>query len=728
MEIGSGGIRIAMRPDCGDGEFYKSAAAAFVRILLILGMALLIKAWFPCVDVPTWQVLALSLGISVALRLIGGAKVGKWLLVGVLVLLASLGVIFHSRVLGGIGCLANDFLENLTALTGRIYLAFSIADDAFVMWGVLSVIAVWEVLVHLAMRSGKCIFVFPLLLGVYGAVLCGVCKVDLGAALIGLGGVLLLCCRSAPGGRGFAGLPTWLSLAAMCAILCFGVAALSEDSDGMREQWARTLHTRLYDEPSNSMPEGQLANLGAWDKSDTPALSVTMSAPQKLYLRGCVYETYASDSWSTLSAQKRAEYEDLFYWLHRADFYAQSQIGTATAFTTLSDAETLTIENLSACAAHGYYPYALAASDWLDASRIGDDDFPTCSIVRYYPGSVAQWYTLQQTLSSAQERGNISEYLAAEEGYREYVYDVDLQMTSESWAVLNRLFDGADEPMTLSQILDLIRSTLDGVLTYDETIVTRNGSADFLQYTLEGSASGYSVHYATAATLMLRYFGVPARYVEGYYLSGAEAAAVEADQPILLTENHAHAWAEYYLPGVGFVPFEVTPGYIDEEELLLGGDDASDSQMYSSDHLKYAQVDQPERIEEPQQARISFSVSPEFFLYLLLAALLALGICVFVRRRRFQKALRAMDAMKNREAIAAKFGYAVELLQTLPDAAFVADSAAEERNREALFSNHEMSSQARCEMDAYVACVLAACKENWNLFQKIRYRFWDCLY
>ena len=54
---------------------------------------------------------------------------------------------------------------------------------------------------------------------------------------------------------------------------------------------------------------------------------------------------------------------------------------------------------------------------------------------------------------------------------------------------------------------------------------------------------------------MLRYFGVPARYVEGYFLSAAEAASYQPGQSITLTEIHAHAWAEYYLPGVGFVPF-----------------------------------------------------------------------------------------------------------------------------------------------------------------------------
>lgn len=51
------------------------------------------------------------------------------------------------------------------------------------------------------------------------------------------------------------------------------------------------------------------------------------------------------------------------------------------------------------------------------------------------------------------------------------------------------------------------------------------------------TARGYSVHYATAAVLMLRYCGVPARYAEGYYLSGQDAASGE--QTFELDETHA---------------------------------------------------------------------------------------------------------------------------------------------------------------------------------------------
>lgn len=69
------------------------------------------------------------------------------------------------------------------------------------------------------------------------------------------------------------------------------------------------------------------------------------------------------------------------------------------------------------------------------------------------------------------------------------------------------------------------------------SVSTQNGTQDFFQYVQSITARGYSVHYATAAVLMLRYCGVPARYAEGYYLSGQDAASGE--QTFELDETHA---------------------------------------------------------------------------------------------------------------------------------------------------------------------------------------------
>lgn len=97
-----------------------------------------------------------------------------------------------------------------------------------------------------------------------------------------------------------------------------------------------------------------------------------------------------------------------------------------------------------------------------------------------------------------------------------------------------RRWDGllppAEGRLKLSEIKERIYQCLEENLAYDESAVTLNGNNDFLAYTLEQKKKGYSVHYATAAVLMLRYYGVPARYVEGYYLRPEEANAAHREK------------------------------------------------------------------------------------------------------------------------------------------------------------------------------------------------------
>ncbi len=66
------------------------------------------------------------------------------------------------------------------------------------------------------------------------------------------------------------------------------------------------------------------------------------------------------------------------------------------------------------------------------------------------------------------------------------------------------------------------------------------GTADFAQWFLESSDTGYCVHYATAATVLLRCAGIPARYITGYMIE------VNSNEETTVYEKDAHAWVEYW--------------------------------------------------------------------------------------------------------------------------------------------------------------------------------------
>lgn len=108
------------------------------------------------------------------------------------------------------------------------------------------------------------------------------------------------------------------------------------------------------------------------------------------------------------------------------------------------------------------------------------------------------------------------------------------------------------------EIVSYLRARMSYSLELDELPM----GADPIEYALTESHEGYCMHFASAATLLLREVGVPARYVSGY---AVEATAFETDEATGLFKAQvgdfmAHAWVEIYLDNIGWVHIEVTPG------------------------------------------------------------------------------------------------------------------------------------------------------------------------
>lgn len=62
-------------------------------------------------------------------------------------------------------------------------------------------------------------------------------------------------------------------------------------------------------------------------------------------------------------------------------------------------------------------------------------------------------------------------------------------------------------------------------------------------------------YYVATAAEAFRAYGIPTRYVEGYYLSGDDIPS-EASGINKLTGADAHAWVEVYFDGVGWLPLQ----------------------------------------------------------------------------------------------------------------------------------------------------------------------------
>ena len=166
----------------------------------------------------------------------------------------------------------------------------------------------------------------------------------------------------------------------------------------------------------------------------------------------------------------------------------------------------------------------------------------------------------------------------AEEGYREFAHvyycwlpdDPELydaltagwdDITQMLWddgsfeaygAYVDAVERGTPEPVVYAR---MVADYLASIAAYDPNTPATPGGEDYVTWFLTESRRGYCMHFASAATLLLRWMGIPARYVAGY------VADVPASGHARVPDSAAHAWVEVYIEGYGWEPVEVTPAY-----------------------------------------------------------------------------------------------------------------------------------------------------------------------
>ena len=115
---------------------------------------------------------------------------------------------------------------------------------------------------------------------------------------------------------------------------------------------------------------------------------------------------------------------------------------------------------------------------------------------------------------------------------------------------------GIDPAADRTVIADAVASYISSSARYTLSPFPIPDEEDFALYFLRTSRQGYCIHFATAATLMLRALGVPARFTSGFVVSVPNGKTL---QSVTVTDRHAHAWVEVFYDNIGWIPLEVTP-------------------------------------------------------------------------------------------------------------------------------------------------------------------------
>lgn len=150
-------------------------------------------------------------------------------------------------------------------------------------------------------------------------------------------------------------------------------------------------------------------------------------------------------------------------------------------------------------------------------------------------------------------------YHDLQDAYIEQIQTAYTQVPTDLLPRLSQLVE--DNPLNeLNDITAFILYTLHSNATYSLTPGWAPLNEDIVEYFLFEGQIGYCVHFAAAATLLYRLYGIPARYAAGYMVE-PESFLLQEDGSYHaeVTDESAHAWVEIFLPEYGWTPVEVTP-------------------------------------------------------------------------------------------------------------------------------------------------------------------------
>lgn len=322
-------------------------------------------------------------------------------------------------------------------------------------------------------------------------------------------------------------------------------------------------------------PEGKFSRYNETVITGEERLQIRMSQPKQMYMRGFVGSKYTEDGWEDSDLKiYGGDYEGVFDWFSSNDY---SPLTNLSAYVTQSaehggeakeNSIYVEVSNISARRKYQYVPECVTygSLENLYAPK-NDVNFRSQGLGRekdYFFDMVdvmnndykaiygETWYQDQTGDKLFHDSENVYGTFA-----RTYYEDVP----DELRAYFDSHAPNAGQKMNPFDAIKVVRDYTAGNMSYSNDADEYSGDEDFVIEMLSGHKSGYSAHFATAATMLFRYYGIPARYVEGYLVNPEAGSDV-----ISVTDEDSHAWVEIYAGGLGFIPIEVTPGYYSDDD------------------------------------------------------------------------------------------------------------------------------------------------------------------
>ncbi|MBR2571693.1 MAG: transglutaminase domain-containing protein [Clostridia bacterium] len=287
-----------------------------------------------------------------------------------------------------------------------------------------------------------------------------------------------------------------------------------------------------------------------------PDLRMKVETDETVLLRGSTRRTYTTYSWVENAVNSRYVFidpmrrgtrdrifdADRFQKLDAAAAFAQKRIGV----TMLADGISALyipgrLQDLSAELDLVTY-FSTNGEVFLTRGVKSGDRYTAVALVPTQDQEAMARLLAQAAVQGDDERWQQAResYLQLPKGIEDGVYDIARRLTA-----------GLETPYEKALAIE---NWLVGNHTYNLNVSYPPRGRDFVSYFLLDSREGYCSYYASAMAVLCRIAGLPARYAEGYLVPAG------ADGVTTVTGENAHAWAEVYFEGAGWVAFNPTPG------------------------------------------------------------------------------------------------------------------------------------------------------------------------
>lgn len=329
---------------------------------------------------------------------------------------------------------------------------------------------------------------------------------------------------------------------------------------------------------------------GTYYKKEEMLMVTCSSLPEEtIYLKGFIGTEYAGNRWN---GRDEAQFRDLAeHWSTEGNplIYIQNLpfLRMLYAINSESDEGTakvepsyMTVENLNENKSYTYVPYQAYLNDYyhmlngdgaVEVQSTYEDTyawFPSGT----YRDKMTDWVKKEEEHGVLDEAAASYEYFVFMEDTK--IGEIDLTRLQELCAVKKAEWDiRFKDGMTKEQTDDLMLKKYDDIKNFVRRTLLENCSfeaaatklpegKDFINYFMFDIKKGDSTAFASAAVMMFRMCGIPARYVEGYVLPvNLFSNNGSGKYTAVLQDDNAHAWAEIYVPGQGWSYVETTPGF-----------------------------------------------------------------------------------------------------------------------------------------------------------------------